>query len=460
MPKNKEVADIRSFLKALEKKGELLRVRKKVSLKYELAGLEQRLDGGPALFFESVEGSNMSVVSGLCGSRERVGLALSANFESIHERYAQAQSGENPRVTRDGPVLESIGDAHLSKLPVPLHYEKDAGHYITSSIIFARNPGKRYQNGSVHRLRVLDDNRLVVRAVEGRHLDSCIQAARIKGTDLDVAIVIGVHPAILLASAYQAPLGIDEMKIAGGLLGTSIPMVKCPGSDLLVPSHAELVLLGKLLPDQLEEEYMAEMLATYDYKRLQPIIKVDKILQRKDAIYHDILAASNEHRFIMSVPVESKVMAGVRSSVPSVEEVRLTEGGCNWLVAVIKIKKKHGEEPKNAISAAFAAHPSLKIVFVVDHDIDITDPSALEFSLATRFQADGRLVVIQNAKGSSLDPSSNQAERITSKIGFDATATLSLPWERFETAKIPGAERLVLKDYLPKGTKVASSIKT
>jgi len=451
--KHELVKDMRSFLLQLEKRGELIRIKKKVSLKYELAGLEKRLDGGPAILFENIDGSSMAVVSGLCGSRERVGLALNTSFESIHERYAQAHLGAQPQLTKDGPILEKSGNVKLSELPIPLHYEKDAGPYITSSIIFARNPKNNYQNGSVHRLRVLDSNRLVVRAVEGRHLDNCIQAAKTAGTELEVAIAIGVHPAILMAAAYQAPLGTDEMKIAGGLMGAPLSLVKCPGSNLAVPSHAELVLLGTLLPEQLEEEFMAEMLATYDYKRLQPVIKIRKILQRRHPIYHDILAASREHRFIMSVPVESKILAGVRNTVPSVEDVRLTEGGCNWLVAVIKMKKKYDGEPKNAILSAFTAHPSLKIVYIVDHDIDISDPSAIEFALATRFQADDKLVVIQGAKGSSLDPSSNQAERTTSKIGIDATATMSVPWDRFETAKIPGVEQIILKNYLPKGAK-------
>jgi len=155
----------------------------------------------------------------------------------------------------------------------------------------------------------------------------------------------------------------------------------------------------------------------------------------------------------MSVPVESKILAGVRNTAPSVEEVRLTEGGCSWLVAVIKMKKKYDGEPKNAILSAFTAHPSLKIVYVVDHDIDISDPNAIEFALATRFQADDRLVVIQGAKGSSLDPSSDQAKRTTSKIGIDATAPMSIPWDRFETAKIPGVDQIILKNYLPKEAK-------
>ena len=118
------------------------------------------------------------------------------------------------------------------------------------------------------------------------------------------------------------------------------------------------------------------------------------------------------------------------------------------------MKKKYDGEPKNAILSALTAHPSLKIVYVVDHDIDISDPNAIEFALATRFQAHDGLVVIHGAKGSSLDPSSNQAERTTSKIGIDATAAMSIPWDRFETAKIPGVDQIILKNYLYNQLKV------
>lgn len=90
--------------------------------------------------------------------------------------------------------------------------------------------------------------------------------------------------------------------------------------------------------------------------------------------------------------------------MPTAQSVQLTDGCSNWLSAVIQIKKRLGGEPKNALLAAFTAHPSLKMPTVVDDDIDPTDPITLEYAITTRAQADRDFIIIANAKGSSLDP--------------------------------------------------------
>jgi UbiD family decarboxylase len=150
----------------------------------------------------------------------------------------------------------------------------------------------------------------------------------------------------------------------------------------------------------------------------------------------------------MGLPVEAKMHDYVKSVVPTTQAVHLTDGGSNWLAAVIQIKKRLEGEPKNAILAAFAAHPSLKMATVVDDDIDPSDAVAVEYAIASRSQADRDFIILPNAKGSSLDPSSDQSNLLTTKLGIDATATLLKPKEHFEIAKIPGQEKTKLDDYL------------
>jgi UbiD family decarboxylase len=150
----------------------------------------------------------------------------------------------------------------------------------------------------------------------------------------------------------------------------------------------------------------------------------------------------------MGLPVESKMLDQVKNVVPSTSQVLLTDGGSNWLTAVIQIKKRVEGESKNALLAAFAAHPSLKIAIVVDQDINPTNPVEVEYAVSTRCQADKDLIIIENAKGSSLDPSSDQVNLLTTKLGIDATATLLKVKERFEIAKIPGEVNLKLSEYL------------
>lgn len=285
--------------------------------------------------------------------------------------------------------------------------------------------------------------------VEGRHLHKCFTYARDHGEDLKIAIGIGVPPAVNIAAAYQAAYGVDEMHIANSLLEGMLILSKTSYLQLYVPSRTEIVLEGRILNDKTHEEWMVEMLRTYDFKRKQPVFELERIMFRNDAIYHDIVPGYAEHRLLMGLPVEVKMYDYIKNVVPTAQSVHLTDGGSNWLSAVIRIKKRLEGEPENALLAAFTAHPSLKMAIVVDDDISPTDPIAVEYAIATRCQADRDFIIIANAKGSSLDPSSDQDNLLTTKVGIDATATTILKAkERFEIAKIPGEEKVNLSDYV------------
>jgi UbiD family decarboxylase len=337
---------------------------------------------------------------------------------------------------------------NLYDLPIVTHFEKDSGAFITSSLVIAKDKGTGNQNLSTHRLLRLDKKSMAIRMVEGRHLHKCFTSAKEHGEDLPVSIVIGAHPAVSVAAAYQAPYGENELKIANSLMDNRLSMIKSPGTGLYIPKDTEILLEGRILADETAEEQMVEMLRTYDIKRRQPIFELDKIYLTDDPIYHDILPGYGEHRLLMGLPIESKLFHSVKDVVSGTRAVHLTDGGSNWLVAVIQISKKLEGEPKNAILAAFAGHPSLKIAIVVDDDIDPTNPTEVEYAISTRCQADKDLLIIPNSKGSSLDPSSDQNNLITTKMGIDATATLLKSKDRFEIAKIPNQDKIKLSDYL------------
>jgi UbiD family decarboxylase len=193
---------------------------------------------------------------------------------------------------------------------------------------------------------------------------------------------------------------------------------------------------------------MVEMLRTYDFKREQPVFELDRIYFRNNPIFHDILSGYGEHRLLMGMPIEAKLNRSLKQVLPQTKKVVLTEGGCKWLHAVVQISKKRDSDPKKAIKAAFSAHRSLKNVVVIDDDIDPFDPISLEYAIATRFQADKDLVIISKVRGSSLDPSSDQKNLLTSKMGIDATKSFSKRPEGFEIAKIPGMEKISLRNYI------------
>ena len=124
----------------------------------------------------------------------------------------------------------------------------------------------------------------------------------------------------------------------------------------------------------------------------------------------------------MGLPRAPTINSAV-SEVCECLDVHMTEGGGGWLAAVVKIRVKNEGDGKRAIKAALDGHKSMKMVTIVDEDIDITDPVRVEWALMTRWQPDSDSIILSNQKGSSLDPS-RLNDGNTSKIGIDAT----IPW--------------------------------
>jgi 2,5-furandicarboxylate decarboxylase 1 len=452
-------SDLHGFLYSLEQHNDLLKINKEVSPKFELAAISHKLDRKQAVLFEHVEGSGISVVTNVLGTRKRFSLAIGTDEPTmIHSHILESMSNASYKKTiEDEPPFCDNSSKDLYDLPIIMHFEKDAGHYITSSIVYAKDQERENQNSSIHRFLRLDRNHMVIRMVEGRHLHKCYSFAKEHGEDLKVTIVIGVHPAVSIASAYQAAYGFDEMILANSLLKGALSLSKSDYSGLYIPTFSEIVLEGRILQDKTSEEWMVEMLRTYDIKRQQPIFELDRIKFRNNALFQDILPGYSEHRLLMGLPVEAKLYEGVKNVVASTKTVHLSDGGSNWLTAIIQIHKRLEGESKNALLAAFANHPSLKIAIVVDDDIDSTDAVAVEYAISTRCQADKGLLIIPNAKGSSLDPSSDQVNLLTTKLGIDATVSLLKDKERFEIARIPGEDKMDLSDYVSKNNLIDST---
>ncbi len=436
---------LRGFLDMMERKGEVLHVREALSTRFEVSAvLEAFSQDGSILHFENIKGYDTEVIGNICGSRSRIHSALNVSDDrSLYERMIEAfRSPVKPRVVDDAAVMEVYEEPDLHKIPVLTHYEGDAGPYITSAIISARSPDGKVENVSIHRLLILDRQHLAIRLVP-RHLYRLWTAAKKEGKDLDVAIAIGVHPAVSLAAASTAPFGISEFWIANKLLDNNLELIRCERVDAYAPADAELILEGRIsAKKEVDEGPLVDITGTHDIRRKQPVIEVVGVMHRRDYIYQALLPGGCEHRLLMGLPREVMIYESVLKVVPDVKAVNLTVGGCGWLHAVISIEKQSEGDGKNALLAAFTGHPSLKHAVVVDSDIDIYDPRDVEWAIATRFQGGEDLIVIPNVRGSTLDPSANQNTGLTTKIGIDATRPLGVPKERFKRATIPSNRKV------------------
>lgn len=323
----------------------------------------------------------------------------------------------------------------LGLLGFARYYEKDGGWYLNSGIVVTRVGGESF-NASVHRFMLIDDRRFAIRLVP-RHLHYAYIRARERGEDLPVTILLGNHPLLMLLAANSPPLGVYEFSFLPLFTKGPVEGARSPLYGNVIPLGSSVVIEARITREEVPEGPYADILLTYDAVRKQPIVEVDEVWVIKvgEPILHVLLQGGVEHRLLMGTPREAAVWDSVRRVVPSVKKARLTMASGNWLHAVISITKSHDGDGKNAIMAALAAHPGLKLVVVVDDDVDPDNQEEVEWALATRFQADRGLVVVHNARGSTLDPSSRDG--LTSKIGLDATAPLG-ERERFAKARIPG----------------------
>ena len=238
---------LRDFVKQMEKNKEVLHVNDEVSTRFQISYIMKSFDNeGPILLFGNVEDYDANVVANVSGTRKRVCTALGVDQDALYGRLTEVwRSPTKPKTVKEATVKECREkDVDLSKIPVLTHFEKDAGPYVTSAVVHARSVDGKTENVSVHRLQVLDKKHLAIRLVP-RHLFSLWQMAKKAGKDLDIAISIGVHPAILLAASSPVPFGVCEYDIANALLNNNLKLTECEHVDAFAPADAELVLEGK-----------------------------------------------------------------------------------------------------------------------------------------------------------------------------------------------------------------------
>ena len=307
----------------------------------------------------------------------------------------------------------------ITSIPVPWHYEEDRGRYMSASVIIAERNGER--NMSFHRQYVSGKNRLVARLVP-RHLRQFTDEARSDKEHLNIAIINGADPCVLLSAAMSFNERIDELRVAAALhlkiYNEPLRVVQL-SNGVHVPADCEYVMSARITGDDEEEGPYVDITGTVDDIRMQPVIEIDSIHHRDSPIFHAILPAGKEHKTLMGLPRAPTIKAAV-SKVTDCSDVHLSEGGCGWLSSVVSIQPNSADDAMNAIKAALDGHKSMKAVTVVNDDIEIDNPVRVEWAMMTRWQPDTDTLILSNQKGSSLDPSRN-SDGMTSKVGFDAT---------------------------------------
>jgi 2,5-furandicarboxylate decarboxylase 1 len=414
---------MRGLITSLDACGDLHRVSRAIDPKFELGVVLSLRDRGPAVLFQDT--GALPVIGNLLTSRQRFAQGLSVALDELDARCLTALKRPiKPVMIADAAAQHVVhsGSINLAKLlPVPTWFERETGPYITAGVIIAKDPETGRRNVSIARLRLEGGGRVMAGIAKNHHLFILAEKARTRGQRLEIAVAIGNHTAVLLGSQFYLGLGDDEYDNIGGLLGEPLQLVKCKTVDLEVPAHAEIILEGYLdSTDLIEEGPVSEFHGFYVNYGAGIGGAISCVTHRQDAIYQAILPGyASEHCLLGGIAIGATLCQALQRMIPAVGRVLITEGGMGRLHAIIAMHRPKLGEGKRAVLLAMGQVNLLKLVTVVDDDIDIENPRAVEWALAARFRGDEDLVVIDGVKADRCDPLHD--ELTVTKIGMIAT---------------------------------------
>lgn len=429
--------DPRDFCGFLEERKELIRIQDEVDPAYEVGSYIRKTSDqqGPALLFENVKGSDLTMVGGVFASRRRILLALEADPDSMYESVGESlENPLPPRLVDTGPCKEVIlkGDeVDLGRLPIPTYSEQDGGAFVTHGIQISKDPEDGTKNASIYRMHHSSKREFSIHAEKHHHLTLQHNKARAKGEPLEVAVAMGCEPAVMLATQVGAPYGVDEIEIAGGLRGKPVDVVKCETVDLEVPATTEIVFEGLLHPERREDHGpFGEYSGYYGDITHSPMMEVTAITHRRHPVYHAGLTGMpmTENHFLKQIPHEVTMYQDLKRNFPGVQKVHYTAAGCVDFMVFISMKHQtFPAEARGVILAAMASPKRPKFVVVVDDDIDIFEHVQILWAISTRVRPADDVIIVPGYNTPALDPSYPQQE-IGSAMGIDATRPFGKPF--------------------------------
>jgi UbiD family decarboxylase len=309
-------ADLREHLAALEAAGLLIRVQRPIDKDTEMHPLVRwQFRGGipeaerKAFLFENVVDGRghhyeMPVAVGvLAASRRIYSVGMGCPAEEIGARWREARHHPiTPRLVDDAPVHEIVRTGAdldvpyggVDGLPIPISTPGfDIAPYVTCGNWVTRDPETGIQNIGNYRAHVKSPRRVGMNA--SIELTPGIyqhwQKAKARGEALPAALVVGGPPVIAFAAVQKLPYDLDELAVAGGLVGAPINMVRCRTVDLLVPAESEIVIEGLIDTRWLEPEApFGESHGHVNLQEYNPFMEITAICHRRDAILTSMIS--------------------------------------------------------------------------------------------------------------------------------------------------------------------------
>ena len=444
-------SDLREFIAALEKAGELKRIPFEVDPKLEMTEFADRSvkTGGPALLFEKPKGSSVPVLINSLASEKRMQIALQVDrFQDIADRisdYLQMQMPQGllgklsmlpklaemgsffPKKVSSGPCQEVVlkGDQiDLRKLPVLTCWPQDGGPYITLPMVFTKNPETGKRNCGMYRMQVYDER------TTGMHWQTHKQGAehyrrRFKAgeTRMEVAVAIGADPTVMYAAILPLPPDLDEMMIAGFLRKKPVEMVQCLTVDLDVPANAEFILEGYVeLGEKRTEGPFGDHTGYYSLEDEYPVFHLTCLTHRKNPIYATtIVGPPPMEDYYMGKAIERTFLPLMKMQIPEILDMCMPAEGIFHNLMLVKIRKSYPMQARKVMHAVWGLGQAMftKCIIVVDEECDVQNYSEVAWKTLNNIDPQRDIEFVLGPID-SLDHSSRMVNW-GSKMGIDAT---------------------------------------
>ncbi|MEP7362542.1 MAG: menaquinone biosynthesis decarboxylase [Acidobacteriota bacterium] len=457
--------DLRAFVAALEKAGELKRVSVEVDPILEIAEFADRSvkGGGPAFLFEKPKGHTVPVLINAFASDRRMQIALEVDsVDSIAQRiadYLQMRMPEGilsklkmlpmlaevgaffPTIVKDGPCKEVIKRDNFSLFDYPVLkcWPEDGGRFITLPMVFSKNPVTGKRNCGCYRIQIYDER------TTGMHWQTHKQGAdhyrrlRAEGKAgrMEVAVALGADPATMYSAILPLPPDIDEMMIAGFLRKKPVEMVKCETVDIEVPANSEIVLEGYLELGELRTEGpFGDHTGFYSLEDDYPVFHVTCVTQRKNPVYATtIVGPPPMEDFYMGKAIERIFLPLMRMQLPEVRDICMPAEGIFHNLILVSIRKTYPGQARKVMHAIWGLGQAMfsKVIVVVDEEVDVQNVSEVAWKALNNIDPQRDIEFVMGPVD-SLDHASRLAN-YGSKMGLDATR--KWPEEGF-TRRWPG----------------------
>jgi len=444
-------SDLREFIAALEKAGELKRIPFEVDPYLEITEFADRAvkGGGPALLFEKPKGSSVPLLINSLASERRMQIALQVEeFQQIADRiseYLQMQMPQGllgklsmlpklaemgsffPKTVSSAPCQEVVlkGDQiDLGRLPVLTCWPQDGGPYITLPMVFTKNPETGKRNCGMYRMQVYDAR------TTGMHWQAHKQGAehyrrRFKAgeTRMDVAVAIGADPAVMYSAILPLPPDLDEMMIAGFLRKKPVEMVQCLTVDVDVPANAEYVLEGYVeMGERRTEGPFGDHTGYYSLEDEYPVFHLTCLTHRRNPVYATtIVGPPPMEDYYMGKAIERTFLPLMRMQIPEIRDMCLPAEGIFHNLMLVKIRKSYPMQARKVMHAIWGLGQAMftKCIVVVDEDVDIQNYSEVAWKALNNIDPQ-RDIEFVTGPIDSLDHASRMINW-GSKMGIDAT---------------------------------------